>query len=80
MAKPHILERILARRHDAGGNYLAAAIVAELYRDGLWELTEELNVALKTKKNLVVEGLQRELSDICCWSNPVGGMTPGSLP
>lgn len=74
MAQPHMLERVLARRHDGGGNYLAAAIVAELYRDGLWELTEELNVALKTKKNLVFDGLKRELSEICCWSNPTGGM------
>ena len=49
MASPAMLARILARRHDAGSNYLAAAIVAELYRDGLWELPEEFNVALKTR-------------------------------
>ena len=31
-AQQDLLEKILARRHDAGSNYLAAAIVAELYR------------------------------------------------
>ena len=46
-AKPPLLDTILARRHDAGGNYLAAAVVAELYKDGVWEITEELNEALK---------------------------------
>ena len=74
MAQSTMLEKIMNRRHDAGGNYLAAAIVAELYQDGVWDLTEELNVALKTKKNLVVDGLAHELSDLCAWSNPAGGM------
>lgn len=74
MAKQPMLDQLLARKHDAGSNYLAAGIVAELYRDNVWDLTEELNSALKTKKNLVVEGLQDSLSDLCKWSNPAGGM------
>ena len=73
-AQPEMLNRILARRHDAGGNYLAAAIVAELYKDNVWDLTEELNQSLKVKKNLVVRGLEEELEDLCAWSNPAGGM------
>ena len=73
-AQQELLDRILARRHDAGGNYLAAAIVAELYRDGVWDLTEELNVSLATKKNLVVDGLAAEAKDVCAWSNPAGGL------
>lgn len=73
-AKPHLLETILARRHDAGGNYLAAAVVAELYRDGVWSLTEELNDSLKVKKNLVVDGLADTAGDICASSNPSGGL------
>ena len=32
-----MLEKILARRHDNGSNYLAAAITAEFYKDGIWE-------------------------------------------
>ena len=65
---------ILARRHDAGGNYLAAAVVAELYKDGVWELTEALNEALKVKKNLVVDGLAEAGADVCVSSDPTGGL------
>lgn len=73
-AQPDLLETILARRHDAGGNYLAAAIVAELYKDGVWALTEELNESLKVKKNLVVDGLREAADGICVCSNPTGGL------
>ena len=73
-AKPDLLDVILARRHDAGGNYLAAAVVAELYKDGVWELTEALNEALKVKKNLVVDGLAEAGADVCVTSNPTGGL------
>lgn len=73
-AQQELLDKILARRHDAGSNYLAAAIVAGLYRENVWDLTEELNHALKVKKNLVVAGLANELEELCAWSNPPGGM------
>ena len=74
LARPPMLERILARRHDAGSNTLAAAIVAEFYRDGIWEHTRIGNDALKIKRDLVLSGLLRELNDICAWSRPVGGL------
>lgn len=73
-AKPKMLETILARRHDGGGNYLAAAVVAELYKHGLWSLTEELNDSLKVKKNLVVDGIRDAANGICVSSNPSGGL------
>ena len=73
MAQPAMLETILARRHDAGPNALAAGVVAELYKDGVWALTNELNESLKVKKNLVVAGL-REAADVCVSSNPSGGL------
>ena len=73
-AKPPLFDTILARRHDAGGNYLAASIIAELYKDGVWALTEELNESLKIKKNLVVDGLAEVASDVCVTSNPPGGL------
>jgi len=73
-AKPRMLEMILARRHDGGGNYFAAAVVAELYKDGLWGLTEELNDSLKVKKNLVVNGIREAADGICVSSNPSGGL------
>ncbi|HBP14501.1 MAG TPA: hypothetical protein DD457_04805, partial [Gammaproteobacteria bacterium] len=48
--------------------------VAELYRDGVWSLTDHLNESLRVKKNLVVDGLADELDDICAWSDPAGGL------
>ena len=73
-ARPNLLDTILARRHDAGSNYLAAAVVAELYKDGVWPLTDELNESLKVKKNLVVDGLADTAGDVCVSSNPSGGL------
>ena len=73
-ARPKLLDTILARRHDAGSNTLAAAVVAELYKDGVWPLTDELNESLKVKKNLVVDGLADAAGDVCVSSNPSGGL------
>lgn len=74
LARPPMLQTIMDRRHDAGSNTLAAAIVAEFYRDGVWEHTSFGNEALKVKRDLTVAGLEAELSDICVWSHPVGGL------
>ncbi|MEJ2087747.1 MAG: PLP-dependent aminotransferase family protein, partial [Gammaproteobacteria bacterium] len=74
LARPPMLETITNRRHDAGGNVLAAAIVAEFYKDGIWEHTAFGNEALKVKRDLTLAGLEAELSDICVWSHPVGGL------
>lgn len=73
-ARSKLLETILARRHDGGGNYLAAAVVTELYKQDVWTLTEELNESLKVKKNLVVDGILEEADGICVSSNPSGGL------
>ena len=74
MAQNPLFEQILSFRLDAGPNYLTSAIVAELYKDGLWDLTNALNEPLRDKRNLVIGGLERELGDLCLWSNPAGGM------
>lgn len=74
LARPPMLEKIMARRHDAGSNTLAAAIVAEFYRGGIWEHTNFGNDALKVKRDLTLSLLEAELSDQCVWSHPVGGL------
>ncbi len=73
-ARPPMLERILARRHDAGSNYLASAIAAEFYKSGIEAHAGVTNPVLKRKRDLTTGGLQEELADICTWSNPVGGL------
>ena len=74
LARPPMLEKILDRRHDAGPNHLAAAIVAEFYKDGIWAHASTTNTSLKTKRDLTTGCLSEELTDVCVWSNPVGGL------
>ncbi len=74
LAQPPMLEKLMDRRHDAGSNTLAAAIVAEFYRNGIWEHTNSGNEALKAKRDLTLSLLASELSDQCVWSHPVGGL------
>jgi 2-aminoadipate transaminase len=69
-----MLEKILDRRHDAGSNYLAAAIAAEFYQDGIQKHAKATNPVLKAKRDLTLQGLEAELGDICVWSEPVGGL------
>ena len=73
-ARPPMLEKILARRHDAGSNYLAAAIAAEFYKDGIGAHADVTNPVLKHKRDLTTQGLRETLDDICAWSNPAGGL------
>jgi len=74
LARPPMLEKILARRHDAGSNTLAAAVAAEFYANGIWEHASYANKALKVKRDLLLEQLAEQLDDICVWSRPVGGL------
>ena len=73
-ARPPMLDKILARRHDAGSNYLASAIAAEFYKDGIDAHAAVTNPVLKRKRDLTVQGLRNELDDICRWSTPAGGL------
>ena len=73
-AKPPMLDRLLARRSDAGSNTLAAAITAEFYKDGIAAHAKVANPVLKEKRDLTLQGLEEELGDICVWSVPVGGL------
>jgi 2-aminoadipate transaminase len=74
LAKEPMFSRIVNQRFDAGSNYFAAAVVAEFYKNGVWDHCDVANPVLKQKRDLVIAGLQEHLSDICVWSNPVGGL------
>lgn len=74
LARNPMLQRIVAHRHDAGSNYFAAAVVAEFYRNGIWSHAEDTNPVLKHKRDLVMDGLEANLSDLCVWSRPAGGL------
>ncbi len=74
LARPPMLERILALRSDAGSNTLAAAIAAEFYKDGISAHADRANGVLKAKRDLLLSRLSDELDDSCVWSKPPGGL------
>ena len=69
-----LFERIIARRHDAGSNTLAAAITAEYLQGRLWAHCEMANVALKEKRDAMLAALETGLGNSCSWSHPPGGL------
>jgi 2-aminoadipate transaminase len=74
LAREPLLTRIVSRRFDAGSNYFASAVVAEFYRNGVWDHCGVANPVLKHKRDLLLGALERNLHDICVWSTPVGGL------
>jgi 2-aminoadipate transaminase len=74
LARPPMLERLAARRDDAGSNTLAAAIAAEFYADGIWSHARRVNRALEVKRDRLLENLHHHLADVCVWSKPPGGL------
>jgi 2-aminoadipate transaminase len=73
-ASPEMLERILAKRHDAGPNTLAAAITAEYLQGRLWQHIEMANAALKKKRDAMLRALHSHSGNLYSFSHPVGGL------
>jgi 2-aminoadipate transaminase len=73
-AAPEMIERILAQRHDAGPNTLAAAITHAYLKDRLWDHIETANVGLKAKRDAMLGALETHLGNLCSISPPVGGL------
>ena len=74
LARPPYLDRILARRHDAGPNTLSAAVTTEYLAPDLWGHVERANAALRTKRDTMLAALETHLGNWCSWSRPVGGL------
>jgi 2-aminoadipate transaminase len=74
LARPPLLEKLMARRNDAGSNTLAAAIAAEFYADGIWPHARRVNEALRLKRDRLLARLEEHLDDACVWSRPPGGL------
>ncbi len=74
LARGEMFDKIVAHRFDAGSNYFAAAVVAEFYKNGIWDHCEVANHVLKQKRDLVCAGLEEHLADTCVWSRPAGGL------
>jgi len=74
LARPPMLQRLLARRFDGGNSVLAAAACAELFRDTLWEHIAMTNAVLKQKRDALFAALEASVGDLCAWSRPIGGL------
>ncbi|MCH9674855.1 MAG: PLP-dependent aminotransferase family protein [Gammaproteobacteria bacterium] len=73
-ARGALFDRFLDRRQDAGPNTLAAAITTEYLSTDLWGHIERANVALKAKRDAMLEALEVGVGNTCSWSHPVGGL------
>lgn len=65
---------ICSRRHDAGSNYFAAAVLAQFYQADLWGHCERANMVLRRKRDLLLTALEGALKETCIWSRPRGGL------
>ncbi|MCZ6680147.1 MAG: PLP-dependent aminotransferase family protein [Candidatus Poribacteria bacterium] len=61
-------------RWDGGCSALASAIVAEFFKEHLDEHLAVTNAAVGAKCRAVVETLEKNVSDICTWTEPRGGL------
>jgi 2-aminoadipate transaminase len=73
-AEEPLFSEIVSKRFDAGSNYFAAAVLAEFYKEGIASHAAFTTPALLRKRNLLLNALEREMSDTCVWSKPVGGL------
>lgn len=74
IAKPPLIDSIVAKRFDNGSSTLAASVCAAYLRDNLWEHIERQNDALRAKRDALVQSLEDHLGDSCSWLHPVGGL------
>ncbi len=77
MAPNDLQGRIMENKRDGGTNALASMIVAEYFRNHLWEHISRINTIMKARKDAVVEGLATHFSDMAeevWWTDPPGGL------
>jgi 2-aminoadipate transaminase len=74
VARPPYNEMIHENRWDGGCSALASSIVAEFFKEHLDEHLAATNVAVGAKCRAVVETLRENVSDICTWTEPRGGL------
>ncbi len=74
VVRPPMLEKVLAKRNDAGPNTLASAITHEYLKDRLWQHVEMANDGLKVKRDTMLAALHRQLGNECAVSQPPGGL------
>ena len=74
VAKQPYYRMIHHNRWDGGTSALASAIVAEFFMEHLEAHLEKTNAAVGAKCQVVVDTLENNISDICTWTKPRGGL------
>ena len=66
--------QIHSGRWDLGTSALASAIVAQFFTDHLEKHLEKTNLVVKAKCQAVLDTLDSNVSDLCSWTKPRGGL------
>jgi 2-aminoadipate transaminase len=74
VARPPYHAMIHQNRWDGGCSALASAIVAEFFKEHLEEHLKVTNAAVGAKCYGVVGTLKEDVSDLCTWTEPRGGL------
>ena len=74
VAKQPYYGMIHHNRWDGGTSALASAIVAEFFTEHLEAHLETTNAAVGAKCQAVIDTLEANVSDLCTWTKPRGGL------
>ena len=74
VAKQPYYGMIHHNRWDGGTSALASAIVAEFFTEHLEAHLEKTNAAVSAKCQAVIDTLEADVSDLCTWTKPRGGL------
>jgi 2-aminoadipate transaminase len=76
VAPPLLAARLLAWKIDGGTSALSQMIAAEYFRENLWPHVEEGRNSVKDKRNVLLDALEAEFSDLdgMHWTRPDGGL------
>ena len=76
IAPQSIATRLMAWKIDCGSSALAQMIAAEYFKSNLWEHVEEGRLAVKDKRNVLLDALESEFGAVpgMHWSRPDGGL------
>jgi 2-aminoadipate transaminase len=76
MASESIITRVMPWKMDGGTSMLAQLVVAEYFKDHLWDHIEEGRQAVKAKRNLLLDALEGEFGSVAGmrWTQPDGGL------
>lgn len=75
IAQEPMLARLLAWKTDGGTSALSQMVAAEYFADNLWTHMQEAALAVKDKRNVLLDSLEAEFSGMGMhWTRPDGGL------